>query len=569
MADGATGAVRRTKLRAHASRPNRLRLPAVRRQRAALGGPVRLVRGVEHPGRDRRQPRRVGRRPVLATASAAAFAGRPPSRRSASVSSAEADRLPSGIGEVDRVLGGGLVPGSIVLFGGDPGIGKSTLLLQLAARLAAAGHATPVPDRRGVGVPGPRPRGAGRRRGRRRRPGGHHRPRDRGRRDRGVGAGAGRGRQRPDLGSARSWAARPAASARCARSPRGWRRWPRPGRTCVALVGHVTKEGTVAGPRTLEHLVDAVIYLEGERLGSTRLLRAAKNRFGSTDEVGVLEMRGDGLVEVADASRFFLESEQPPVGRQRHDDRPGGHAAAGGRDPGAGRPGRLRIAAPRHHGDRRQPGADADRGAGPPCRAEPHRPRRLRQRGGRPAHRGAGGGPGGGGGAGLQPARAPGARAERCSPASCRWRDGCGPPAVPSGAWPRRAAWASTASSPARRGARDGGGPAGLRDGRWTCAQRCFPRSPRADREPLPPVAAGAKVARRPRGGPRPSAFIGFITFHLPVASSIHHRTHRIMTQDHPARGSLARHAPRLRAGPADPDGQARRHRGSRTGLRS
>jgi DNA repair protein RadA/Sms len=81
----------------------------------------------------------------------------------------------------------------------------------------------------------------------------------------------------------------------------------------VALVGHVTKEGTVAGPRTLEHLVDAVIYLEGERLGSTRLIRAAKNRFGSTDEVGVLEMRGDGLVEVADASRFFLESEQPPV----------------------------------------------------------------------------------------------------------------------------------------------------------------------------------------------------------------------------------------------------------------
>jgi DNA repair protein RadA/Sms len=85
------------------------------------------------------------------------------------------------------------------------------------------------------------------------------------------------------------------------------------GRTCVALVGHVTKEGTVAGPRTLEHLVDAVIYLEGERLGTTRLIRAAKNRFGSTDEVGVLDMRGEGLVEVADASRFFLESEQPPV----------------------------------------------------------------------------------------------------------------------------------------------------------------------------------------------------------------------------------------------------------------
>jgi DNA repair protein RadA/Sms len=84
------------------------------------------------------------------------------------------------------------------------------------------------------------------------------------------------------------------------------------GRTCVALVGHVTKEGTVAGPRTLEHLVDAVIYLEGERLGATRLLRAAKNRFGSTDEVGVLEMRGDGMVQIEDPSRFFLESDEVP-----------------------------------------------------------------------------------------------------------------------------------------------------------------------------------------------------------------------------------------------------------------
>ena len=82
--------------------------------------------------------------------------------------------------------------------------------------------------------------------------------------------------------------------------------------TVVALVGHVTKEGTVAGRRTLEHLVDAVIYLEGERLGATRLLRAAKNRFGSTDEIGVLEMRGDGLAEVEDPSRFFLESDELP-----------------------------------------------------------------------------------------------------------------------------------------------------------------------------------------------------------------------------------------------------------------
>jgi len=228
------------------------------------------------------------------------------------VSSAEAVRLASGIGELDRVLGGGLVPGSIVLFGGDPGIGKSTLLLQLAARLSAAGHPT-------LYVTGEE--SASQVRGRAERVGAVVD---------GIGLVA-----TTDLATAIGAidAAAPAlavvdsvqtlssadltgpagsvgqvreVATRLAEVAKG-------GATCVALVGHVTKEGTVAGPRTLEHLVDAVIYLEGERLGTTRLLRAAKNRFGSTDEVGVLEMRGEGLVEVPDASRFFLESEQPPV----------------------------------------------------------------------------------------------------------------------------------------------------------------------------------------------------------------------------------------------------------------
>jgi DNA repair protein RadA/Sms len=229
-----------------------------------------------------------------------------------SVSSAEAQRLASGIGELDRVLGGGLVPGSIVLVGGDPGIGKSTLLLQLAARLAAGGATALYVS------------------------GEESAAQVRGRAER-VGAvveglsllattdladaiGAIQATQPSvaivdsvqtmaveelsgpagSVGQVREVAARLAEVAKA-------------GSTSIALVGHVTKEGTVAGPRTLEHLVDAVLYLEGERLGATRLLRAAKNRFGSTDEVGVLEMRGDGLVEVADASRFFLESEQPPV----------------------------------------------------------------------------------------------------------------------------------------------------------------------------------------------------------------------------------------------------------------
>ena len=229
------------------------------------------------------------------------------------VTSAEASRLASGIGEADRVLGGGFVPGSIILFGGDPGIGKSTLLLQLAARIAARDGA------RVLYVTGE-----------------ESAAQVRGRAERldavvdGLSLAATTDldaalaaieAEAPllavvdsvqtmtsgelsgpagSVGQVREVASRLAEVAK------------RTG-TCVALVGHVTKEGTVAGPRTLEHLVDAVIYLEGERLGSTRLLRAAKNRFGSTDEVGVLEMRGDGLAEVADASRFFIESDEMPT----------------------------------------------------------------------------------------------------------------------------------------------------------------------------------------------------------------------------------------------------------------
>ena len=227
------------------------------------------------------------------------------------VESAEAARLSSGIGEVDRVLGGGFVPGSIALFGGDPGIGKSTLLLQVAGRLAQAGsQVLYVTGEESVAQV-------------------------RGRAER-IGAVvdglhlaattdletalAAIESARPALavvdsvqtlssgeltGPAGSVGQVREVAARLAEVAKG-------GGTCIALVGHVTKEGTVAGPRTLEHLVDAVIYLEGERLGSTRLLRAAKNRFGSTDEVGVMEMRGDGLAEVADASRFFLESDETP-----------------------------------------------------------------------------------------------------------------------------------------------------------------------------------------------------------------------------------------------------------------
>jgi DNA repair protein RadA/Sms len=252
-------------------------------------------------------PRAASRAPSAARAMAGAAAVEP----IGAVLSAEASRHRSGMAEVDRVLGGGFVPGSITLFGGDPGIGKSTLLLQLAARLASQGPVLYVTGEESSAQV-------------------------RGRAER-IGAvvdglslaattdletalaaidglqpvlavvdsvqtltSAELSGPAGSVGQVREVASRLAEAAKLSGS-------------CVALVGHVTKEGTVAGPRTLEHLVDAVIYLEGERLGATRLLRAAKNRFGSTDEVGVLEMRGDGMAEVADASRFFIESDESPT----------------------------------------------------------------------------------------------------------------------------------------------------------------------------------------------------------------------------------------------------------------
>jgi DNA repair protein RadA/Sms len=254
------------------------------------------------------QPRSAARVPSAARAMAGIASLTP----IAVVESAEASRIATGLGEVDRVLGGGFVPGSIALFGGDPGIGKSTLLLQVAGLLAERG--LPVLYVTGEESPG----------------------QVRGRAER-IGAVvdglelaatteletalAAIEAATPALvvvdsvqtltsgelagpagsvGQVREVASRLAEAAKSTG-------------TAVALVGHVTKEGTVAGPRTLEHLVDAVIYLEGERLGATRLLRAAKNRFGSTDEVGVFEMAETGLREVADPSRAFLVEHELPA----------------------------------------------------------------------------------------------------------------------------------------------------------------------------------------------------------------------------------------------------------------
>jgi DNA repair protein RadA/Sms len=225
-------------------------------------------------------------------------------------------RLPVGLAELDRVLGGGIVPGSLVLVGGEPGIGKSTLLLQAAAGLATAGRSV-------LYATGEESGGQVRLRAGR------------------LGLLEGPAAQavhvlaEHDVGriAETARAGRPAAvivdSIQTATldeldGPAGSVGQVRESALrlmelakgegiAVILVGHVTKDGSIAGPKTLEHLVDAVISIEGERGGTLRLVRASKNRFGATDEVGVLEMAEAGLREVADPARAFLVEHDAPA----------------------------------------------------------------------------------------------------------------------------------------------------------------------------------------------------------------------------------------------------------------
>ena len=166
-------------------------------------------------------------------------------------------------------------------------------------------------------------------------------------------------------------------------------RFAKRSRRGVILVGHVTKDGQIAGPRVVEHMVDAVLSFEGDGAHQFRILRAVKNRFGPTDEIGVFEMTGAGLREVPNPSELFLSERD--LGSARH----GGvrrhrrHAAAAGRNPGAGRADLARHAAPRGGRLGSEPALDGARGARGALRREARRPRRLSQRRGRPAHPGA------------------------------------------------------------------------------------------------------------------------------------------------------------------------------------
>lgn len=221
------------------------------------------------------------------------------------VEESDDERIPSGIGELDRVLGGGIVKGSLVLIGGDPGIGKSTLLLQVTRNLTKSGHKvlyvsgeeslrqikmranrlgtdfdnmkllceTNLDDITKV-IQAELPET--------------------------VVIDSIQTMYREDVSSA------PGSVSQVREATALLMQLAKQSDINIFIVGHVTKEGAVAGPRVLEHMVDTVLYFEGDRHASYRILRGVKNRFGSTNEIGVFEMRSEGLTEVPNPSEFML-----------------------------------------------------------------------------------------------------------------------------------------------------------------------------------------------------------------------------------------------------------------------
>ena len=221
------------------------------------------------------------------------------------VTGGEVSRIKSGLAEFDRVLGGGMVPGGLVLVGGDPGIGKSTLLLQVSNRLAAQ-HGTVLYV---TGEESPR--------------------QTKMRFDRIGGTAealwivAETDLDRIDAHIKRikpsvlivdsiqtlasdSVSAAPGSVSQLRASTGRLMAIAKGQEISTFIIGHVTKEGALAGPRMLEHMVDTVLYLQGQRGQAFRILRAVKNRFGSTDELGAVEMKSEGLREVPNPSAFFL-----------------------------------------------------------------------------------------------------------------------------------------------------------------------------------------------------------------------------------------------------------------------
>src|SRR5436190_22144410 len=237
-----------------------------------------------------------------APSAAGARASAKPLLRLVDVDADEAERISTGVPELDRVLGGGLVPASLVLVGGEPGVGKSTLLLSALAAISK--------DRRALLVTGEESTAQVKLRAARL--GGAERVEILAETELETVC-ATLERERPevcvidsvqtlysaDVGSA------PGSVAQVREAAGRLMRAAKELGVATILVGHVTKDGSVAGPRVLEHLVDCVLQFEGDRYHAHRVLRAAKNRFGSTNELGIFEMTGSGLVGVPDPSELF------------------------------------------------------------------------------------------------------------------------------------------------------------------------------------------------------------------------------------------------------------------------
>jgi len=239
------------------------------------------------------------------------YAGEIKGLRLAEVEQTDIQRVATGIGEFDRVLGGGLVPGSVVLIGGDPGIGKSTLLLQAAGGQPEGQHVLYVTGEESLQQIAMRARRLE------------------------VNAGAlavlaetcvehllqTLRQEKPscvvvdsvqtmyseEVGSA------PGSVSQLRESASQLVRFAKTSGTTILLVGHVTKEGNIAGPRVLEHMVDAVLYFESESDSRYRILRAIKNRFGAANELGIFAMTDSGMREVRNPSAIFLSRHPQPV----------------------------------------------------------------------------------------------------------------------------------------------------------------------------------------------------------------------------------------------------------------
>jgi DNA repair protein RadA/Sms len=228
-----------------------------------------------------------------------------------SIGSSSVERLPVGVGEIDRVLGGGIVPGSVILLGGDPGIGKSTLLLQLVAALSGRSPCLYVTGEESLEQLGMRARRL-------------ELSLDdiRCLTETAIGQILGHAdKEKPRLlvvdsiqtVYTESLESAPGSVSQVRESAAALVRWAKENQCCVVLVGHVTKEGALAGPRVLEHMVDTVLYFESDGSSRYRVVRAIKNRFGAVNELGMFAMTGKGLKEVKNPSAIFLSGHSRPV----------------------------------------------------------------------------------------------------------------------------------------------------------------------------------------------------------------------------------------------------------------